>query len=107
MTHGVAIHQINFPRLAPANDKMRVRHAAGSVQQQDRTTGAEISVGIGKGKLIVGRELIGNLQAVGGGKLDETVTIVAAIGIRAETAVASLKEEVGVRIHAQSVASHP
>jgi hypothetical protein len=71
MTHVVTIHEMNFPFLARADNQVRMVCAAhfesgnNNGPPDPRSVSARCQAG-----LIVGSEIIGHLQSVGGGKLD-------------------------------------
>ena len=90
MTHVVAIQQVDFsflaarPQSGADGPRSRRNRAATTVRPDPRSASADC-----KPRLVVRREIIRHRQPVaGGGKLDETVAVIAAVGVGAERAVA-------------------
>src|SRR5271155_3075575 len=86
---------------------MRMLRASRRIRQQTRSARAKVIIVGRLGGLVHGREIIGHCEPVGGGKLDETIPVVPAIGVGAETSVCGLKIKIVAGIDAESGSSHP
>ena len=77
----VAVHEINLTFLSAAHEEMGMGGAAHRIRQDHGATGGEVSVPAVKVGVVEGCEIIGELEAVGGGELDDTFAEAPVVGI--------------------------